>query len=66
MPTPRQCKKYDKDSGNIKDHTIDFWGSRLGLEPTEEDARTIIQNVISLFQILDEWDRGLRDNEGGD
>lgn len=37
--------------------TKDFWRAQTGNDVTAEDAREMIENISSYFQILHEWQR---------
>ena len=50
----------DNDAGKQIARTREIWQPRLGRDPTDEDARQIMQNVTGFFGVLAEWSRAER------
>jgi hypothetical protein len=48
---------HSLECGELLDHTIAIWQPKTERKLTREDAREIMENMIGLFSILDEWDR---------
>ena len=53
-------KPTNAANDNLFAGTVSLWQSRLGHEPTREDARQIVENVVGFFDILAEWSRAER------
>ena len=49
-------KGISERSSDFIDDTVRFWERRLGRTISEEDAREMIQNVVGVFRVLNEWD----------
>jgi hypothetical protein len=50
-------KRSRAANDNLIDQTIALWQPRLRRDLSREDARQIVENVTSFFNILTEWSR---------
>jgi hypothetical protein len=51
-----------KQTQDIINQTIAFWGERSGQEFSQEDAREMVANVSGFFTVLAEWERRSTEN----
>jgi hypothetical protein len=51
-----------KQTQDIINQTIAFWGERSGQEFSQEDAREMVANVSGFFLVLAEWERRSTEN----
>ena len=54
-----------KSEDNLIDRTLELWQPRNAHQLSDEDARTILENVKGFFTLLLEWEANEQQKKGG-